>query len=357
VVVLRGGDRVVAPDPGTVDPPAVTFTDAGVSLNAGAAPPELLGGPLAVRLRLASETAQRSTHFDHVRLTFSEPAGNVPPAVQLDAPAAVQLGETVTLGATALDADGAVSAVRFYADGALLGAVATQPFAFEWTPTAEGAVTLRAEAKDEAGAVTASETVQLSVLNPTSGSIAVVNPSFETPFLGDSIVQNNDGVPGWTFNASGPTYRGIFNPPAASYPEAAGHGTPIGADGAQVAFLFGNGGVPTAEQDLGVALRAGRLYTLRVAVGHFDPAQPYAPSTYGGYRLELLAGGTVIASDQDSFTPALHTFSDAVLTLDADTVDPSLIDQPLAIRLGISATEAGRSTHFDHVRLDWQIVP
>ncbi|MEO1087218.1 MAG: Ig-like domain-containing protein, partial [Acidobacteriota bacterium] len=324
----------------------------------GAAPPELYGEPLAIRLSLGSDAAQRSTHFDHVRLAVIEPPGNVPPAAELAAPAAAELGEVVTLDATALDADGQVAAVRFYADGALIGTDVDAPYALDWTPAVVGTVDLRVEVEDDAGAVTSSAASPLTVgLPPGSGSIAVVNPSFETPFLGDGVVQNDSGVPGWTFSAVGSTYRGIFNPPAASYPEAVGHGTPVGADGAQVAFLFNNGGAPTAHQDLGVGMVGGRLYTLRVAVGHFDPAQPYAPSTYGGYRIELLAGSTVVAVDEDTVTPALHTFADAVVTLDADTVDPALIGQELSIRLAPSAVQAGRSTHFDNVRLDWQLLP
>ncbi|MEO1367938.1 MAG: hypothetical protein AAFX50_12250, partial [Acidobacteriota bacterium] len=61
--------------------------------------------------------------------------------------------------------------------------------------------------------------------------------------------------------------------------------------------------------------------------------------------------------DEDSVTPALHTLADAVLTLDAGAVDPVLIGQALSIRLAPSADQAGRSTHFDDVRLDWQLLP
>ncbi len=34
---------------------------------------------------------------------------------------------------------------------------------------------------------------------------------------------------------------------------------------------------------------AGRDYQLTVAIGKFDPSQPYSPSTHGGYTIELLA--------------------------------------------------------------------
>jgi len=74
-------------------------------------------------------------------------------------------------------------------------------------------------------------------------------------------------------------------------------------------------------------------------------------ATYGGYRIELLAGETTIGIEQDAMTPEEARFRDALITVDSDTVSTALLGQPLGIRLGISATQADRSTHFDAVRL------
>ena len=143
-----------------------------------------------------------------------------------------------------------------------------------------------------------SQPVSVNVV-PGGGAlpIAIVNPSFEHPPLPDLSTENNSAaIPGWTFMGTANTFVGIFNPPAGSYPEAAGQGTPIGADGAQAAYLFNNGGPAesvSAEQVMSATLQPGRSYTLSVAIGRFDPNQPYVPSTYGGYTIELLAGGSV----------------------------------------------------------------
>ncbi len=137
-------------------------------------------------------------------------------------------------------------------------------------------------------------------------------------------------------------------------PVAAGNSTPTGADGINVAYLFNDGGPSEsveATQVLSETLQPSGQYTLRVAIGNFNPSQPYAASTYGGYRIELLAGTTVIASDTDSFVPPLEEFQDAVALADASTLSAALVGQVISIRLTISATEADRSTHFDNVRL------
>ncbi len=88
-----------------------------------------------------------------------------------------------------------------------------------------------------------------------------------------------------------------------------------------------------------------------VAIGKFLPDQPYDFSIYGGYRIELLAGGGVIAADSDTMEPDTGSFRDAFATVLSTEVLPALLGQPLAVRLTISATEEDRSTHFDFVRL------
>ncbi len=294
-------------------------------------------------------------------LTPLLPPGNPLPNVTLTAPAPGSVGfapASFALAADASDPNGSVVEVRFRVDGQLLGADATAPYSFDWSGVPVGSYTLTAEAEDDQGATRTSEPVAVTVLPPGSPvPVAIVNPSFEDPPLPDIATEENSAlIPGWDFSGTASTFTGIFNPPAGSYPEAAGQGTPIGADGAQAAFLFNNGGPAesvSAEQLLGETLEAGRSYTLRVAIGRFDPGQPYVPSTYGGYTIELRAGGTVIASDTDSVDPDPLTFTDAIAIAPADAIPPALIGQPLSIRLDISSDTAARSTHFDDVRLEW----
>ncbi|MEM9599307.1 MAG: Ig-like domain-containing protein, partial [Acidobacteriota bacterium] len=333
-IELLAGGTVIATDVDTVDPTLHTFEDA-VAV-ASSIPTSLVGQPLTIRLGLSTTQAQRSTHFDDVRLEASPAAGgNLPPSVTLTSPAAgtVLSPATLSLAATAADSDGTVAEVRFYAGATLLATDPTAPYSFDWTSVPAGTYALTAVAEDDGGATATSAAVTVVVEDPvTGGTVAVANPSFELPALTDGTVRNATGIPDWTFVGTSQTYRGVFNPPVGSYPTAGGQGTPPGADGAQVAFLFNNGGPSqsvTAHQDLGETVQAGRDYTLRVAIGKFDPGQPYAPSTYGGYRIELLAGGTVIASDVDTVDPALHTFEDAVAVVPAASIPPALVGQPL----------------------------
>jgi lysophospholipase L1-like esterase len=188
-----------------------------------------------------------------------------------------------------------------------------------------------------------------------NGPIAVSNPSFELPELADGALASGPGTfGGWSFDGSASTYLGIFDPPAGSYPGAGGDGTPAGADGSNVAFLFNNGGpaeTVTATQVLAAALAPDTDYELRVAIGRFLPEQPYAFSTWGGYRIELLAGGTPIALDTGSVDPPVGAFTDAAASVSSGSLAPALLGQPLAIRLSLATTDAPRSTHFDDVRL------
>jgi len=109
--------------------------------------------------------------------------------------------------------------------------------------------------------------------------------------------------------------------------------------------------LPGLTQALSETLLAGQTYTLTTAIGRFLPGQPYSPSSFGGYVIQLLAGTTVIAEDADTVDPPAGEFLDAVAVVDSDALDPALLGQALSIRLTISSTDAPRSTHFDDVRL------
>ncbi|ABU73838.1 chitinase C-terminal domain-containing protein [Vibrio campbellii] len=75
----------------------------------------------------------------------------------------VELGGTVTVSATAADADGTVAKVEFFAAGALIGTATAAPYAVDFTPAAAGSVSIYAKATDDVGATTDSSLVSLSV--------------------------------------------------------------------------------------------------------------------------------------------------------------------------------------------------
>lgn len=211
------------------------------------------------------------------------------------------------------------------------------------------------EARLAAGWMSALRTFLSPGPPPPSDSIVVANASFELPPLADGALASGPGtIANWRFEATAATYSGIFDPPAGSYAEAAGDGTPIGADGQNVAFLFNNGGPSesvTLRQTMSAVVAPSSEYVLRVAIGRFLPGQPYAFSTWGGFRMEILAGDTVIASAANTVSPATGTFTDAELRVVTDTIPAVSLGRPLGVRFALGGTEAPRSTHFDRVRL------
>ncbi|MDQ3800046.1 MAG: DUF3466 family protein, partial [Acidobacteriota bacterium] len=111
----------------------------------------------------------RGTFNDQRRAFLLNPvsAQNQPPSVQITSPTANQnLPESsaLTINASALDADGAVVKVEFYADGNLIGTSTSQPFAILWTGIQPNRTyTLTAKAFDDAGAATVSAPVTITV--------------------------------------------------------------------------------------------------------------------------------------------------------------------------------------------------
>ena len=98
--------------------------------------------------------------------------GNTPPTVSLTSPAAnasFTAPATITLQATAADADGSVTQVQFFKNGASLGTVTTAPYTFTWSNVAAGSYTLTAIATDNSGATTTSTAVSITV-NGTGGT-------------------------------------------------------------------------------------------------------------------------------------------------------------------------------------------
>ena len=106
-----------------------------------------------------------STVSPQVLVTVKTPA-NLPPSVSLSQPAAgseFNVGQAVLLKVAASDADGSVAKVVYRANGAVVATRTSAPFDASFTPTAAGALTLMAEATDNAGAVTQSTTVSITI--------------------------------------------------------------------------------------------------------------------------------------------------------------------------------------------------
>lgn len=139
-----------------------TLTKAGLSLSAG---------QQVMRVALDTNGGQlypAIANFNYFRIVAA--TANQPPTVSLTAPGAGQTytaPASVTLTASAADADGTISKVEFYHDGYFLVAVTTAPYSFTQGNVQAGSYALTARATDNAGAVTTSPVVNITV-NPAA---------------------------------------------------------------------------------------------------------------------------------------------------------------------------------------------
>ncbi|HEY6353161.1 MAG TPA: PQQ-dependent sugar dehydrogenase [Burkholderiaceae bacterium] len=141
------------------------------------------------------------------------PTPNAPPTATISAGATGTVGTAMTLNATATDSDGNVSMVQFLDGTTVLGQDTTAPYSFSWTPTFTGAHSLTARATDNAGAITTSAAVTVTV--STSGGtdtqppvVAVGNPlAFATNLAGainfSASATDNVGVANVEFQIDG----------------------------------------------------------------------------------------------------------------------------------------------------------
>ena len=181
----------------------------------------------------------------------------------------------------------------------------------------------------------------------------VLDPSFESLELADFAMAERPPGP-WHSGGTTNTLRGIYNPGGNTYYGAEDDGVPAGADGAHVAYLYDYG--PGDEsvalyQTLATTCELGGIYTLTVAVGNRFQTNPYGPSTFGGFKIELLSGSTVLASVADTFVPPPGEFRDATLAFSANPLAPKLRRRALTVRMRLTNGLQGSATDFDNVRL------
>jgi len=138
---------------------------------------------------------------------------------------------------------------------------------------------------------------------------------------------------------------GVWNPRGDYAPE-----------GSNVGYVY----FDAAENDVGVfgfkqrlsaTLTAGMTYSLQVDVGNTDYYDGFS-----GYRIELRAGGELLAFDENTLTLAENEFDTSLVSYTAQAGDP--IGQALAIRLlNLQQHSGWNEVDFDNVRLDASPVP
>ncbi|MGE0593034.1 MAG: Ig-like domain-containing protein [Vicinamibacterales bacterium] len=102
---------------------------------------------------------------------------NAPPVVAMTAPVAgssLESPASVTLGASATDADGTVVEVQFFVNGSMVGWAASAPYAIPWSPPATGTYSIRATARDDDGETTASATIQVTITAPNAAPAVIL---------------------------------------------------------------------------------------------------------------------------------------------------------------------------------------
>jgi len=169
-------------------------------------------------------------------------------------------------------------------------------------------------------------------------SARIVNPGFEDPVLAEGDWTWLD-VPGWT--QVGPESIGVWNPETVYFPAEA-------PEGQNVAYIW-HDPVPAGglTQVLAETLAADTTYTLTMQVGN---SATY--DSHPGYQVQLLAGGTVLAEDNNTLTIPEGQFVTSTVTYTYDPAHSDLVGEPLEIRLLHKALgDGGTELEFDDVQL------
>lgn len=112
---------------------------------------------------------------------------NVAPVVALISPVAGSVhpaGSPVALLAEATDADGSVTRVQFFDGFSLVGQDLSAPFTLAWTPSSPGPRSLTARATDDAGTITGSAAVSVTVQGTGSGDVVAPAATLTAPLTG-----------------------------------------------------------------------------------------------------------------------------------------------------------------------------
>lgn len=204
-----------------------------------------------------------------------------------------------------------------------------------------------------------------------AAEIAISNSGFEEPSLaglepivGEEIFTFTT-PPGWQlYDPNGlipadtnlaTSYPGVWNPSPTFFADEAPEGENIGAIFLNQAL---NSGVVGFTQTLANTLQANTEYTLKVEVG--NPGSDFFAG-FPGYGVQLLAGNTIIAEDNNTLAVVEGEFNTTTISFTTTTKDLNL-GEPLQIRLLNTLESTGLEVNFDNIRLsanpvDLQSVP
>lgn len=209
--------------------------------------------------------------------------------------------------------------------------------------------------------------VLVSLVAPAHAApIIVTNHSFELPVIPAGTFSTTAAPPGWSVYGNGINFGartiGVLHPNTTTlYADPVPAGSNVG-----VIFLMDNPGNQTQfagieagmRQTLAATLQSLTRYTLTVEVGNIanDVNAPFLFGGFPNYRIDLLAGTNVLASDNKTLLPGEGRFLTSVVTV-TTTNHHSLAGQPLGIRLVNLNSAPGIEVNFDNVRLDATLMP
>ena len=211
-------------------------------------------------------------------------------------------------------------------------------------------------AEPNEGVVFSDETIEdpdVTITKPAFAltAVTIANPGFEVPVLTDGDWTSTP--PAWTdghYNVTAPTVwvvgdsdAGVYNPTA-----AAGYGG-VAPEGDNVMYATSGAGYDKGmSQVLSANLQANTQYDLSALVG--NPFLFNGSTAPGDYRIEMLAGGVVLASDAGPPPADDTTWKTASLTYDSGA-DPAQLGEALEIRLLAVNFANGKGVDFDNVQL------
>jgi regulation of enolase protein 1 (concanavalin A-like superfamily) len=134
---------------------------------------------------VARDNQGATTRSSARNIAISASTTNTPPTASLTAPAA---GSTylapasLTIGASAADANGSIARVDFYAGSTLVGSDTTSPYSVTWSNVPAGSFSLTAVARDNQGATTrsAARAITVSTLAIPKRAIFTASPDHST---------------------------------------------------------------------------------------------------------------------------------------------------------------------------------
>lgn len=170
---------------------------------------------------IATDNQGATTTSAGVSVTVVPP--NVPPVVALTGPAygsSFVAPASITITASAADADGAVTSVAFFVDGAPIGSDASSPYSILWSNVAPGTYTLTATATDNSGATSQSNAVQVTITAPrinvalaANGGMASASTTLSASYPASGAINGDRRGLGW--GAGGGWNDGTLN----AYPD------------------------------------------------------------------------------------------------------------------------------------------